>query len=144
MNATEKPAVVHVGAEVPLCSARYREHFALHPDRDRRQRVTNLVRAPAFKAYLTDGRFEEPVIFVAPNGRSTLSVLVRPYGDGMKLVLSQDITERERSDAMRRDFVARGHAGTGTWGHGAHIFGSQVSALRTRVRVVRFGYGCRT
>ena len=24
----------------------------------------------------------------------------------MKLVLSQDITERERTDAMRRDFVA--------------------------------------
>ena len=33
-------------------------------------------------------------------------MLVRPYGDGMKLVLSQDITERERTEAMRRDFVA--------------------------------------
>ena len=41
-----------------------------------------------------------------PRGRATLSVLVRPYGEGMKLVLSQDITERERTDAMRRDFVA--------------------------------------
>jgi two-component system phosphate regulon sensor histidine kinase PhoR len=92
--------------QIDWCNSVAAEHFALHPDRDRRQRVTNLVRAPAFKAYLTDGRFEEPVIFVAPNGRSTLSVLIRPYGDGMKLVLSQDITERERSDAMRRDFVA--------------------------------------
>jgi two-component system, OmpR family, phosphate regulon sensor histidine kinase PhoR len=35
-----------------------------------------------------------------------LSVLVREYGDDLKLVLSQDITERERSDGMRRDFVA--------------------------------------
>jgi lactate dehydrogenase-like 2-hydroxyacid dehydrogenase len=34
MNATEKPAVVHVGAEVPLCSARYREHVTLHPWQD--------------------------------------------------------------------------------------------------------------
>jgi len=31
MNATEKPSVVHVGPEIPLCSARYRAHFALHP-----------------------------------------------------------------------------------------------------------------
>ena len=34
MNATEKPGIVHVGAEVKLCSARYREHFALHPWQD--------------------------------------------------------------------------------------------------------------
>jgi len=33
-------------------------------------------------------------------------VQVRIYGDDQKLVLSQDITERERSEAMRRDFVA--------------------------------------
>ena len=41
-----------------------------------------------------------------PRGKGTLSVLIRRYGDGQKLVLSQDITERERADAMRRDFVA--------------------------------------
>ena len=39
-------------------------------------------------------------------GTGTLPVLVRRYGDGLKLVLSQDMTERERSEAMRRDFVA--------------------------------------
>jgi two-component system phosphate regulon sensor histidine kinase PhoR len=33
-------------------------------------------------------------------------VLVRRYGAESKLVLSQDLTERERADAMRRDFVA--------------------------------------
>jgi two-component system phosphate regulon sensor histidine kinase PhoR len=38
--------------------------------------------------------------------RTTIAVLVRPYGEGMQLVLSQDITERERADGMRRDFVA--------------------------------------
>jgi hypothetical protein len=31
MNSAEMPAIVHVGAEVPLCSARYRRHFTLHP-----------------------------------------------------------------------------------------------------------------
>ncbi|WP_119154435.1 phosphate regulon sensor histidine kinase PhoR [Caldimonas tepidiphila] len=82
------------------------EHFGLDPVRDRQQRVTNLVRAPAFVAYLQGGHFDEPVVFPRPQGRGTLSVLAQRYGEGMTLVLSQDITERERADTMRRDFVA--------------------------------------
>jgi two-component system, OmpR family, phosphate regulon sensor histidine kinase PhoR len=82
------------------------QHFGLNPQRDQRQRVTNLVRAPAFVNYLHGGRFDAPVVFAGPEGRSTLSVLARRYGEGLILVLSQDITERERADAMRRDFVA--------------------------------------
>ncbi len=92
--------------QIDWCNSVAALHFDLQPDRDRRQRVTNLVRSPAFKAHLDAGRWHEPVVFVGPDGRSTLSVLVRPYGDGFKLVLSQDITERERQEAMRRDFVA--------------------------------------
>jgi two-component system phosphate regulon sensor histidine kinase PhoR len=38
--------------------------------------------------------------------QNVLSVQVFPYGENRKLVLSQDITELERTDAMRRDFVA--------------------------------------
>jgi two-component system, OmpR family, phosphate regulon sensor histidine kinase PhoR len=92
--------------QIEWCNSVAAEHFGLDPVRDRRQRVTNLVRSPAFVAYLQDGRFDEPVVFAGPQQRSTLSVLVRAYGQSQKLVLSQDITERERADAMRRDFVA--------------------------------------
>ena len=92
--------------QIEWCNSVAAEHFGLDPERDRRQRVTNLVRTPAFVAHLQGGRYEEPIEFPGPLGRSSLSVLVRPYGDGMKLVLSQDITARERTEAMRRDFVA--------------------------------------
>ena len=90
--------------QIGWCNRVAADHFGLDPERDRQQRVTNLVRAPVFVAYLQQGRFEEPVKFAAAGG--TLSVLVRRYGDGMKLVLTQDVTERERTEAMRRDFVA--------------------------------------
>jgi two-component system, OmpR family, phosphate regulon sensor histidine kinase PhoR len=97
---------------IDWCNSVAAEHFGLDPQRDRHQRVTNLVREPAFVSYLQEGQFDEAVVFSGPGGRTTLSVLVRPYGDaqskngGMKLVLSQDTTERSRTEAMRRDFVA--------------------------------------
>ncbi len=91
---------------IDWCNRVAAEHFGLDPLRDRLQRVTNLVRAPAFVTYLQAGQFDKPVRFSAPSGRSTLELTVRRYADGMKLVLSQDITESERNDAMRRDFVA--------------------------------------
>ena len=92
--------------QIEWCNSVVADHFGLDPLRDRRQRVTNLVRAPAFVAYLQSSAFDDVVTFPGPGSRGTISVLVRRYGDGMKLVLSQDITERERNDAMRRDFVA--------------------------------------
>ena len=92
--------------QISWCNSIAADHFGLDPTRDRSQRVTNLVRAPAFVAYLQTGQFGEPVMIPEPRGRGTLSILVRAYGEGLKLVLSQDVTERERSDAMRRDFVA--------------------------------------
>ena len=92
--------------QIEWCNSVAAEHFGIDPARDRQQRVTNLVRSPAFIAYLHAAVFEEPVVFPSPTGQGTLSVLVRAYGDSQKLVLSQDITERERAEAMRRDFVA--------------------------------------
>ena len=40
------------------------------------------------------------------NRQHVLSVQVFPYGENRKLILTQDITELERTDSMRRDFVA--------------------------------------
>ncbi len=98
--------LLDAGDCIEWCNARAADHFGLDPQRDRRQKLTNLLRAPAFVAHLQGGAFDEAVEFTGPEGRTTLSVLVRSYGDGLKLVLSQDVTERDRMDTMRRDFVA--------------------------------------
>jgi len=91
--------------QIEWCNVRAAEHFGLDPERDRQQRVTNLIRSPTFVDYLQTGNFEEPVTLRDPR-RGSLQVTIRSYGEGSKLVISQDLTERERSDAMRRDFVA--------------------------------------
>ncbi|HMW21811.1 MAG TPA: phosphate regulon sensor histidine kinase PhoR [Burkholderiaceae bacterium] len=91
---------------ISWCNPVAADHFGLDPERDRGQRVTNLVRMPAFVELLQGPDRAEPVILsVYPAGIS-LTVATRAYGDGLRLVVSQDVTERQRSEAMRRDFVA--------------------------------------
>jgi two-component system phosphate regulon sensor histidine kinase PhoR len=92
--------------QIEWCNQLAAEHLGRDRQRDLQQRVTNLVRAPAFVALLQARAFEHPVQIPQPGGRGLLSVIVRPYGEGQRLILTQDITERERADAMRRDFVA--------------------------------------
>jgi two-component system, OmpR family, phosphate regulon sensor histidine kinase PhoR len=92
--------------QITWCNSPAADHFGLDPQRDRMQRVTNLIRMPAFVNHLQSGDFDEGITCASPNGRASLSVLIRTYGDQQKLVLSQDVTERQRMDNMRRDFVA--------------------------------------
>ena len=98
--------ILDAGNHIEWCNSVAADHFGLDPERDRQQRVTNLLRAPSFVAYLQSEVWNDFVRVPSPDGRGTLSVLIRAYGAGQKLVLSQDVTERERTDAMRRDFVA--------------------------------------
>ena len=75
------------------------DHFGLDPQRDRRQRITNLVRAPAFVAYLQARRLRRAGD--VPRARAAAArcrCWCGRYGEGLKLVLSQDMTERERAE----------------------------------------------
>ncbi|OYU98685.1 MAG: phosphate regulon sensor histidine kinase PhoR [Burkholderiales bacterium PBB5] len=98
--------LLDAGDHIAWCNAVGADHLGLDPQRDRGQPLTNLLRVPAFVAYLQGGEWTEPVTFSARGGELSLQVIVRAYGDGQKLVVSQDVTERLRAEAMRRDFVA--------------------------------------
>jgi two-component system phosphate regulon sensor histidine kinase PhoR len=87
------------------CSRVAADHLGLDPQRDIAQAVTNLVRAPAFVEHLLAPQAGQGASFLGPNG-ARLWALVQPYGEGLKLVLTQDVTERERAELMRRNFVA--------------------------------------
>ncbi len=94
------------GRQVEWCSAVAADQLGLDPRRDIGQPVTNIVRAPAFVGLMQDPSFRETITMPDVAGRGMLAVLARAYGDGQVLVITQDVTERLRNDAMRRDFVA--------------------------------------
>jgi len=94
--------------QIDWCNATAAQHFGLDPHRDLRQHAVHLIRNPEFVAYLQSQRFHQPLQMhrAGSRGQSVLNVQVFPYGDRQKLLLSQDITQLERTEAMRRDFVA--------------------------------------
>ncbi len=81
--------------------------FGLDASRDLGAPITNLVREPAFVAFLKSDHHAQPLLFQSTrHSRATLQIQVIPYGDNQKLLLSRDITQLERLEKMRSDFVA--------------------------------------
>nr|MBP7489899.1 DUF3329 domain-containing protein [Azospira sp.] len=82
-------------------------HFNLNPATDRGQPVTNLIRQPEMVSYLSAGQFDEPLLLQNDLHKGqTLQIQVIPYGDDQNLLISRDISQLERLENMRRDFVA--------------------------------------
>jgi two-component system phosphate regulon sensor histidine kinase PhoR len=69
--------------------------------------IANLVREPAFIDYLAAERRDgaRPVRVSVDHGR-VLAIQLIPYGEAQTLLLARDITQAERVETMRRDFVA--------------------------------------
>jgi two-component system phosphate regulon sensor histidine kinase PhoR len=102
-------AVLDAEYRLDWCNAAAREHLGLDPERDRKQPILNMVRAPEFVDYMRVADFAEPVRIAAPGApgmRRTLSLQVVSFGDEEHLLLSQDVTGAAQVEAMRRDFVA--------------------------------------
>ncbi|MBC7945662.1 MAG: phosphate regulon sensor histidine kinase PhoR [Burkholderiales bacterium] len=82
------------------------EHFGLNSAQDFGYFIGNLVRLPDFIGFLDAKKTEALVLRSVRGSGLSLSVKQVAIGDRQKLLLSRDITQFERVDRMRRDFVA--------------------------------------
>lgn len=81
-------------------------HLALEPLGDIGQTLTNLVRDPALVAALNTPQSAEDFRIGSHRADQVLLVQVRSYAPGRRMVLTHDVTESDRMEAMRRDFVS--------------------------------------
>jgi two-component system phosphate regulon sensor histidine kinase PhoR len=75
----------------------------LDPRTDLGQNIANLVREPEFVDYLNS---EEESVRIARGHGLALSLRLIAFGQSQNMLLSRDVTQAERVDVMRRDFVA--------------------------------------
>jgi len=81
--------------------------LGLRVTKDVGQQIVNLVRNPAFTAYLRAGDFSARAEIPSPASEDiALAVMVVPYGKEQRLLVARDITHLQHLEQMRRDFVA--------------------------------------
>jgi two-component system phosphate regulon sensor histidine kinase PhoR len=99
--------LVDAALQIEWCNPVAERHLAIRDEADQGMRITNLVRDPAFVSYMSSASFDEPLLF-RPLGNPALALSIRviEFEPARSIIISRDVTEAERLDAMRRDFVA--------------------------------------
>jgi two-component system, OmpR family, phosphate regulon sensor histidine kinase PhoR len=99
--------LIDAALQIEWCNPVAERHLGISLRGDAGLRLTNLVRDPSFVAYLTSAHFEAPLLF-RPLGTPgmALSVAVVEFEPARSIVITRDVTQTERVDSMRRDFVA--------------------------------------
>ena len=93
--------------QIDWCNPVAEQHLGVSLRADQGLRITNLVRDPEFVGYMTSARFDLPLVF-QPIARPGLALEVRivEFEAARSILITRDITQRERVDAVRRDFIA--------------------------------------
>lgn len=98
--------IVEAGGAIRWCNEAAQILLGLRYPDDLGQAVTNLVREPTFIRYLDAGEYAEPLVFEAGGAsKSFLQLVVTRFAEGDTLLFVRDVSDRIRTEQMRRDFV---------------------------------------
>lgn len=90
------------------CNQMAAEHLSLNLEADRGHSILHIVRAPEFARYAQQTAWDKPLLLhLKHQGRERLLQLhLAPYGAGQYLMVTRDVTQIERLENTRKDFVA--------------------------------------
>jgi two-component system, OmpR family, phosphate regulon sensor histidine kinase PhoR len=104
---TDGVVALDLNQQIVYCNTTAEDQLGLVSKTDLGQPIVNLVRQPEFVAYLEGSDFERPLTLRSERGTDrVLSIHVIPYAGDRRLMQIKDVTQSDRLDRMRRDFVA--------------------------------------
>ena len=93
--------------EIEWCNPPAEAQLGLDLSQDANQAIHNFVRYGEFIDYLQAEHYGEPIQLKSiRNPETTLQIQLIPFGTEQKLLISRDVTAQEKTDTMRRDFIA--------------------------------------
>ncbi len=99
--------VIDPDDRIRWCNPSAESHLGIQLKQDRGQSLTYLIRQPEFGAYLKAPPSDRPLILRRVRGSDlSLSIQVVPYSAEERMLVSHDITQVERDEQVRQDFVA--------------------------------------
>jgi two-component system phosphate regulon sensor histidine kinase PhoR len=100
-------AILDTEYRIVWCNDSSEGHFEIDSEADAGQPITNLVRQPEFVEYVAARNFFAPLqLKTTRSDALILSVQFVPYVESQWLLLSRDVTQATKLEAVRRDFVA--------------------------------------
>ena len=92
---------------IDWCTPNAETQLGLELSTDKNLPIVNLIRDSHFIAYLYSETYDEPFKLKSwRNPDVTLEIQLIPLANQQKLLISRDMTQLEKVDAMRRDFIA--------------------------------------
>ena len=93
--------------EIEWCNPPAEVQLGLDLNSDINQAIHNFVRYGEFINYLQEQHYGEPIHLKSiRNPEIMLQIQLIPFGAEQKLLISRDVTAQEKTDTMRRDFIA--------------------------------------
>lgn len=94
--------------QIDWCNRMARQHLGLRLPADRGSNLLNLVRAPEFIEYSRQTDWPEPILvrIAAGSQERLLMMQLTAYARDQRLLITRDVTQIEKLETTRRDFVA--------------------------------------
>ena len=94
--------------ELIWCNKTASNHLGLNTVTDRHHNISNIFRAPEFTHYVRQSAWPDPILIHTHTGGEERSLLIQMtrYGPDEFLIVTRDVTQMEKLETMRKDFVA--------------------------------------